>query len=159
MPPFAVAVTCIDGRFHKPLTSWMQERFRVTHVDLVTAPGVGAALATGDADVTRQVLDGLRPSLEAHRAAAVVVAAHEDCAGDRSTRTEQLGALRLAVTRVRAHLGEVRPIVGVHLDLAGTITIAGDLPPRATARPMHRPASMRSAHGSGQPIDSHRCDT
>ncbi len=127
MPDFAVAVTCIDGRFHEALTSWMKSRFDVAHVDLVTAPGVSAALATGDAVVTDGTLTRLRPSLEAHHAAAVVVAAHEDCAGDPSRRREQLAGLHLATARLRAHLGDARPIVGVHLGIDGTITLAPGL--------------------------------
>ncbi len=126
MPDFAVAVTCIDGRFHEALTSWMRPRFDVTHIDLVTAPGVSAALATGDAGVTEGTLARLRPSLEAHHAAAVVLAAHEDCAGDPSRRREQLADLTLATARLRARLGDARPIVGVHLGIDGTITLAPD---------------------------------
>ena len=127
MPDFAVAVTCIDGRFHEALASWMKSRFGVEHIDLVTAPGVSAALASGDVGVTDGTLTRLRPSLEAHHAAAVVVAAHEDCAGDPSRRREQLADLRLATARLRALLGDARPIIGVHLGIDGTITLAPEL--------------------------------
>lgn len=122
MPDFAVAVTCIDGRFHEPLTAWIRTRFDVEHVDLVTAPGAGAALAAEYPEVTQHVLHDLRPSLDTHHAAAVVIAAHADCAGDPSCRSDQLAALPLAVTRLRDLLGDARPIVGVYLDLDGAVT-------------------------------------
>ena len=125
MPDFAVAVACIDGRFHEPLTAWVRQRFAVEHVDLVTAPGVSAALAANDPDVMQHVLDDLRPSLAAHHAAAIVVAAHADCAGDPSPRSGQLAALPLAVSRLRDRLGDARPIVGVYLDIDGTVTPTG----------------------------------
>ncbi len=44
-PDFGVAVTCIDGRTHEPITRWVRQHAGVHYVDLVTEPGADATLA------------------------------------------------------------------------------------------------------------------
>jgi hypothetical protein len=123
VPEFAAAVTCIDGRFHAALVDWVRARAGVPHVDLVTSPGVSAALASSREDATsRSVLDHLAPSLGAHGAQVVVVAAHEGCAADPSDTPAQLAALPLAAATLREGLGPDVEVVAVHLAGDGAIT-------------------------------------
>jgi hypothetical protein len=122
VPEFAAAVTCIDGRFHAALVDWLRRRDGVQHVDLVTSPGVSAALASRRAATSRSVLDHLAPSLGAHGAQVVVVAAHEGCAADPSDTPAQLAALPLAAATLREGLGPDVEVVAVHLAGDGSVT-------------------------------------
>ena len=40
---FCTAVNCMDGRVQLPVTSYLQERFNVEHVDSITEPGFRSA--------------------------------------------------------------------------------------------------------------------
>jgi hypothetical protein len=137
MRDFAAAVSCIDGRYHEPLVAWIRDRFEVRHVDLVTAPGVSSALARGTPEVVVEVSNHLAPSLEAHQAGVVVVAAHEGCAADPSDARTQLDALPAAVSALRTRIGADRRLLGVRVHADGTVTVAVDQPPtdaRSSAR-------------------------
>jgi hypothetical protein len=123
VPEFAAAVACIDGRFHAALVDWVRARAGVQHVDLVTSPGVSAALASSrEGARSRSVLDHLAPSLGAHGAQVVVVAAHEGCAADPSDTPAQLAALPLAAATLREGLGPDVEVVAVHLAADGGVT-------------------------------------
>lgn len=121
MPGFAAAVTCIDGRFHAPLVAWVQAEFEVDHVDLVTSPGVAAGLATDVPGLAAEIAHDLAPSLAAHHAAAVVIAAHEDCAADLCSPDRQRADLAVAVERLRHLVGDDRPVAAVHQRADGTV--------------------------------------
>lgn len=137
MPEFIAAVTCIDGRFHRPLETWARRHLRARYVDLVTAPGVSASLAAGDDAALGDVGSRLAPSMQVHRATTVVVAAHEGCAGDPSTPRQQRAALPEAAARLHDHLDGQASVIGVYVhadgrveplvDLAGTAGARGDL--------------------------------
>lgn len=137
MPEFIAAVTCIDGRFHRPLEAWARRHLEARYVDLVTAPGVSASLAAGDDATLGDIGARLAPSLQVHRSTTVVVAAHAGCAGDPSTPAQQRAALPDAAARLHDHLGGQPSVIGVYVhadgrvepvvDLAGTADARGDL--------------------------------
>ncbi len=131
MPEFAAGVTCIDGRFQEPLTEWVRERFAVPYVDLVTSPGVAASLAAGDPVIVDEVVRELGPSLTVHRAAGVVVAAHEGCAADPSDVATQEAGLHEALATLGARLPADRPLVAVHLRADGRVVEIASRPPAA----------------------------
>jgi hypothetical protein len=133
VPDFIAAVTCIDGRFHEPLVAWARRRDGAAWVDLVTAPGIAAQLAAGAPDATDEVVRELRPSLEAHGSATVVVAAHEGCAGDPSPPAAQRAALPEAAHVLHARLGGVAKVRAVHLSAAGEVEEVATLPPIVVA--------------------------
>jgi hypothetical protein len=121
MPDFAAGVTCIDGRFQEQLTRWVRDRFSVAYVDLVTSPGVAAALADGDEVIVDEVVRELGPSLTAHDAAGVVIAAHEGCAADPSDVATQEAGLHDALATLGERLSADRPLVAVHLRADGSV--------------------------------------
>jgi hypothetical protein len=137
MPGFAAAVTCIDGRFHAPLVAWITRELDVEHVDLITAPGVSASLAAGDATVTEGVVDHLAPSLGAHGSDVVVVTAHHGCAADPSDDATQRAGLADAAAHLRDALrrsgaGTIGPhVLAVHLGADGHVEVVGRVPGQA----------------------------
>jgi len=134
VPEFIAAVTCIDGRFHRPLQEWAEAHLQARYVDLVTAPGVSASLAAAARTVLDDIGEHLRPSMEVHRSTTVVVAAHEGCAGDPSTLKQQQAALPEAAARLHAHLGGIPSVIGVYVYADGRVVALASLSGTADAR-------------------------
>lgn len=119
MPRFASAITCIDGRVIAPLLDWTLARFDVDAVDVVTEPGVDASLPDLVEDLTRR----LSPSIDKHGSHQVVLAGHEDCAGNPvsdETHREHLAVSADALSRALGPEVDVLPVF-VHLD--GTVDV------------------------------------
>lgn len=126
---FAVAVTCIDGRTHEPVTRWARQHAGVHYVDLVTEPGPDATLAECGADGAgdRELADGcpailrrLRVSLAAHAPEMVVIAGHDDCAANPVDPHVHREHIVDAVHEVAGwDLGV--PVVGVWIDDFGNV--------------------------------------
>jgi hypothetical protein len=122
MPTFASAVTCIDGRVLQPLVDWARDRYGVDAVDVVTKPGVDASCPSLVDDLCRR----LAPSIDAHGSHDVVLAGHEDCAGnpvDEATHREHLGVAAAALSEA---LGPDVDVLPVYVRLDGTVLLLDD---------------------------------
>jgi hypothetical protein len=117
---FAVAVTCIDGRTHEPLTRWARRRADVRFVDLVTEPGADATLAGCPRSECDDVLRRLRVSLDAHHPELVVIAGHDDCAANPVPAHIHRDQIVDAVEQLDAW-GVPVPVVGVWIDADGDV--------------------------------------
>jgi hypothetical protein len=119
MTTFASAITCIDGRVLLPLYAWIRDRFAVDAVDVVTEPGVDGALPDRVDDLCRR----LAPSLDVHGSVHVVLAGHEDCAGnpvDEPTHREHLDA---SAALLAEKLGPRVEVLPVYVRLDGTVLL------------------------------------
>jgi carbonic anhydrase len=107
---FCTAITCIDGRAHLPVIEYLQRRFDVDYVDLVTAPGVVAVVSGAEADgAAESVYRRVGVSIEAHQSVGIAVVAHHDCAANQVSQEIQLSQLWNAVENISARF----PGVGV----------------------------------------------
>jgi carbonic anhydrase len=98
---FCTAVSCIDGRVHLPVIEYLQNRFDVDHVDLVTEPGAVAIVAgTESEEGLEAVYRRVEISVEAHQSVGIAVVAHHDCAGNPVAQEIQLSQLWSAVQNV-----------------------------------------------------------
>jgi hypothetical protein len=120
-PLFAAAVTCIDGRTHEPLTRWVREQLGVDHVDLITRPGVDAALSDCSSGLCDGIREHLAVSARAHASRAVAIAGHDDCAGNPVPAEEHRRQIAEAVEQVRGW-GLGLEVIGVWIEVDGTVT-------------------------------------
>lgn len=124
---FAVAIACIDGRTHEPLTDWTRAHADIDWVDLITEPGADAALAGCPQSGCSHIRDRVRVSLTAHRPRLVVIAGHDDCAANPVAADVHRAQIRAAVDEVRSWNldvptigiwiladGQVEPVTGEH---------------------------------------------
>ena len=113
---FCTAVNCIDGRVQLPVIRFLQERFGVLYVDLVTEPGPVRSLAgPADAETKRSILRRVAMSIDAHESGVVAVVAHAGCAGNPTDDEQQ----RLQLAESAGYLAENIPgvsIVGLWVD-------------------------------------------
>jgi carbonic anhydrase len=107
---FCTAITCIDGRAHLPVIEYLQRRFGVEYVDLVTAPGVVAVVSGAQpSEDAESLYRRVEISVEAHQSVGIAIAAHHDCAANPVAQEIQLSQLWTAVGNV----SERFPGVGV----------------------------------------------
>ena len=113
---FCTAVNCIDGRVQLPVIRYLQERFGVLHVDLVTEPGLVRSLAgPADAETKRSILRRVAMSIDAHGSRLIAVVAHAGCAGNPTDDEQQ----RRQLAASAGYLAESFPgvsIVGLWVD-------------------------------------------
>lgn len=108
---FCTAITCIDGRAHLPVIEYLQHRFDVAYVDLVTAPGVVTVISGSmPSEEAESIYSRVEISVEAHRSAGIAVVAHHECAANPVAQEIQLSQLWSAVDNVSARFPGVEVV-------------------------------------------------
>ncbi len=98
---FATAINCMDGRVQLPVINWLRENLSVDYVDMITEPGPDKILAEGTAI-----------SVNKHGSDTILVAAHDDCAGNPVARAQHEMHVRQSVIRIRSWNLPVKRIFG-----------------------------------------------
>ena len=99
---FCTAINCMDGRTQLPVMQYLQRRFKVAYVDMITEAGPSRILAEGD---DRERIEAIRKrtdiSVAAHGSTVIAVVGHVDCAGNPVNDEAQWAHLKQALTRIR----------------------------------------------------------
>lgn len=113
---FCTAISCIDGRVHISLISFMQKRFGVEYVDLVTEPGV-VAVVSKEPDSQRSgfIFSKVDVSVDKHAPKAIAIVAHEDCAGNPVPKSDQMKQLADSYRHLRERYPEEK-IIALWID-------------------------------------------
>lgn len=108
---FATAINCMDGRVQIPVIHFLQKRFDVEYVDVVTEPGPSLILAQkANAHLVASIFDRVRISIERHRSVGIAVVGHHDCAGNPSPQEEQVTHIEAAVEFVHRQCNGMQTI-------------------------------------------------
>ena len=99
---FGTAITCIDGRVHRPVILWLRSRYGLDYVDVVSEPGPDKLLADGWPGDIAPVRKKVGFSVEAHDSGLIAVSGHYDCAGNPASPEEHLAQIRAGVRQVRS---------------------------------------------------------
>jgi len=92
---FCTVINCIDGRVQLPVISYLQNRFGVQYVDVVTEAGpVGVISQHPDSGDANSIFRRVEVSIEAHSSQDIAIIAHHDCAGNPVTDSEQRQQLK-----------------------------------------------------------------
>jgi hypothetical protein len=97
---FATAINCMDGRVQKPLTEWIQKRYQVEYVDMITEAGPDRVLLDAALDQLEIIKTKARISAEKHNSKVMVIAGHHDCAGNPVSAAEHKRMIGEAVEQV-----------------------------------------------------------
>ncbi|WP_456368693.1 carbonic anhydrase [Geoglobus sp.] len=98
---FGCAVNCIDGRTQIPVIEWMRKNFEVDFVDMITEPGIVKLFECEKSP--EKLIEKIKVSVERHRASAIAVVAHHDCAGNPVEKEQQIEQLKTAVEKLKKH--------------------------------------------------------
>lgn len=91
---FAAAINCMDGRIQIPTIKYLQEKYGVKYVDLITESG---PIKYFEKEINHAVVENIKErlkiSVEKHDTKIVAISGHYDCAGnpvDKEKQTEQI---------------------------------------------------------------------
>ena len=110
---FCTVINCMDGRVQLPVIMYLQQRFRVDHVDSITEPGPNLILAEQtNRDTVRSILERLSLSIVNHNSTGVAIVGHHDCAGNPASKDEQIGQLQESIRLLRERFVDIE-IIGL----------------------------------------------
>jgi len=113
---FATAINCMDGRVQLPVINWLMENLSVDYVDMITEPGPDKILAEGTAAAQDSIKARVLISVNKHGSDTILVAAHDDCAGNPVSRAEHEMQVRQCVIKIRSWNLPVKRIFGAWID-------------------------------------------
>lgn len=124
--PFALAISCVDGRVHRSLLAWIGDTLSLERVDYLTVPGADAALAeAGDEYDRARRLAGFLAERRHHECA--IVAGHWDCQGNPVAEARHREQIRAAAERV--HGWDLSPrTLGVWVADDGQVSVVEEFP-------------------------------
>ncbi|HEX5596708.1 MAG TPA: carbonic anhydrase [Micromonosporaceae bacterium] len=115
---FATMFTCIDGRIQRPLDEWVRKHLDVDYLDTITEPGPEAVLSSTGEQCLTALVEKVELSKRAHGSATLIVAGHDDCAGNPNSDDKHRRQLRTALARLAERLPDTR-ILAVHAGRCG----------------------------------------
>lgn len=131
---FCTAINCIDGRVQIPVIRYLQERFAVDHVDVVSEPGPNRILAEdSDGNAAASIDRRVGVSISQHSSVGIAVVGHHDCAGNPLSAAEQNRHTVAAVLRVRSRFPDI-PVVGLWVNDSWEVTELQDDPADISAQ-------------------------
>ncbi len=114
---FAACVCCMDGRIQLPLILFLQGRYGVRYVDIITEPGPIQYLAgQKNHSVLETIRKRLHISVDVHGSEVIAVSGHHDCAGNPVSKREQLRQMDGSVSAIRAWGFATQRIVKLWVD-------------------------------------------
>lgn len=113
---FCTVINCIDGRVQIPVIAYLQNRFGVEYVDVVTEAGpVGILSQRADSSDAKSIYRRVELSILAHFSQVTAVVAHHDCAGNPVSDSEQKQQLRICLEILSQRYPRME-VVGLWLD-------------------------------------------
>jgi len=113
---FVTAINCMDGRVQLPVIDWMMQNLSADYVDMITEPGPDKILAEGSTAAQDSIKARVLISVSKHGSDTILVAAHDDCAGNPVTREEHEMQVRQCVIKIRSWNLPVKRILGAWID-------------------------------------------
>ena len=109
---FATAINCMDGRTQLPVIDWMKENLAVDYVDMITEPGPDKLLAEGSPAALDSIKARVLISVNKHGSDTILVAAHDDCAGNPVSRSQHEEHVRQGIIRIESWRLPVKRVLG-----------------------------------------------
>ena len=113
---FSTAITCMDGRIQLPVIKYLQKRFSTEYVDVITEPGPNSILANhSDPSLVNSILQRLKISVEKHKSVSVAIVGHYDCAGNPTSKEEQIQHIKDSIKFISSEYNKLE-IIGLWVD-------------------------------------------
>lgn len=113
---FCTAINCMDGRVQLPVIHYLQKRFNAEYVDVISEPGPNRILAQAtNFDLVESIFNRVEISVGTHHSVGIAVVGHHDCAGNPSTKEDQLSQVRDAMESLRRRFGGI-DVIGLWVD-------------------------------------------
>lgn len=106
----------MDGRCQSPLIDWMRRQYGLDFVDMITEPGPDKIMAAGTFNQLEALKSKVLISVVKHGSKIIVIAGHDDCAGNPVTPEEHKSQVLKAIDKIRAWQLPVEKVTGVWLN-------------------------------------------
>jgi hypothetical protein len=113
---FGTAINCMDGRVQLPVINWMKEQFHLDYVDMITEPGPDKIMASGEGQLLDSIKSRVQISSKAHGSRIIVMAGHDDCAGNPVEKEQHLAQIRQSIQTIRSWNLQFEKIIGVWIN-------------------------------------------
>ncbi len=106
----------MDGRVQLPVIKYLQKRFQVEYIDVITEAGPNLILAEQkDKIKIESILEKLEISLKRHYSGGIAIVGHYDCAGNLSEPEEQQKHLQKAISFIESKYQGLK-VIGLWVD-------------------------------------------
>lgn len=105
----------MDGRAQLPIIKWMQEKYSVPFIDMITEPGPTKVFLHGTDDEIEKIKDKVIISRDAHGSKSIAVIGHHDCAGNPVSRDVKCRMIEESVEKVKAW-GFDMEVIGLYVN-------------------------------------------
>ena len=113
---FSTVINCMDGRVQQPVNQYLQVRFGAENVDTITEAGPNGILAKQEDHTTIQsIFNRIEISVNAHESKGIAIVGHHDCAGNPSSKEEQIRHIRESVRFLRNEYPQM-DMIGIWVD-------------------------------------------
>ncbi len=113
---FGTAINCMDGRVQLPLINWMKATYGLDYVDMITEPGPDKIVAEGSSPLLDSIKSMSAISVLKHGSNIIVIAAHDDCAGNPVSEEKHRSQVLKAVEVIKSFNFPVKEITAVWID-------------------------------------------
>jgi carbonic anhydrase len=125
---FGTVINCMDGRAQLPAINWMKAQFKLDYVDMITEPGADKVMAYGSFNQLEAMKAKALISVEKHGSRIIVIAGHDDCAGNPVTPEEHMKHLLKAVEKIAAWKLPVDKVIGVWMNKNWQVEVVTEKP-------------------------------
>jgi hypothetical protein len=115
----------MDGRVQLPVIDWMKEQFRLDYIDMITEPGPDKILGAGTYNQEESLKTKVMISVEKHGSRIIVIAGHDDCAGNLVTPEQHKEHLLKAVEKILAWKLPLDKVIAIWLDKDWKVEVIG----------------------------------
>lgn len=99
---FATAINCMDGRVQEPVIKYIQDKYNITYVDMITEPGPILILAEQrNSSLIDSIKARLDISINKHNSKLLALIGHFDCAGNPVNKEKQILHLQEALKAIK----------------------------------------------------------
>jgi hypothetical protein len=106
----------MDGRVQLPVIKYLQERFGVDYVDVISEPGPNKILASSsDLATIESIYKRLEISVDHHNSIGIAIVGHHGCAGNPSCESDQKEHTFSAIKRISSKYQSL-PVIGLWVD-------------------------------------------
>jgi hypothetical protein len=113
---FGTAINCMDGRAQLPINNWLKQKYALNYIDTITEPGPDKMLTQGKPEQVESIKSRVLISVNAHGSETVLIAAHDDCAGNPVSKEEHIEQVKDCVKILRSWKLPVKTIIGVWIN-------------------------------------------
>jgi hypothetical protein len=113
---FGTAINCMDGRAQLPINTWLKQKYSLDYIDTITEPGPDKMLTQGKPEQIESIKSRVLISVNAHGSETIIIAAHNDCAGNPVSKEEHIKQVKECVRILRSWKLPVKTITGIWIN-------------------------------------------